>query len=63
MIASCGGKIASDRVVKDMPITLGSAMFPTKLICLDDQEIDIIQGMEWMKQHMVQEFSWRIFQW
>ncbi|HET7713630.1 MAG TPA: reverse transcriptase family protein, partial [Patescibacteria group bacterium] len=53
MIASSGGRIASDRVVKDVPITLGSTMFLTELICLEDQGIDIILGMEWMKQHGV----------
>lgn len=53
MISTSGGKIASDRVVKDVSITLGSTMFPTELICLDDQEIDIILGMPWMKRHMV----------
>lgn len=53
LIASSGGRIASDRLVKDVPIILGSTMFQTELLCLEEQGIDIILGMQWMSQHGV----------
>ena len=34
-----------------VPINLGGHIFPTTMIILKDQDIDVILGMNWMHQH------------
>ena len=34
-----------------VPINLGGHIFPTTMIILKDQDIDVILGMNWMYQH------------
>ena len=53
MIATPGGKVASNQIVKNTPIKLGSETIPTDLILLPLEGMDIILGMEWMNKHGV----------
>ena len=38
-------------MVYQVPINLGGHIFPTTMIILKDQDIDVILGMNWMYQH------------
>ena len=40
-------------MVYQVPINLGGHIFPTTMIILKDQDIDVILGMNWMYQHKV----------
>ena len=51
MISTPGGKIASNQTIRGVPIKLGSKIFPTDLILLALEGIDVIQWMEWMNRH------------
>ena len=47
MIATSGGKIASNQIIRHMPIKLGSKLIKTYLILLN------LEGMDWMTSHKV----------
>ena len=51
MISTTGGRIASNQIIKNVPIKLGNKLFKTDLILLELQDIDIILGMDWMNRH------------
>jgi hypothetical protein len=51
MIATPGGKIASNQLIRSMPIKLGSKVIKTDLILLALEGIDIILGVDWMTWH------------
>ena len=53
MISTPGGKVASNQVVRIVPLSLGSKTVPTTLILLPLEGMDIILGMDWMKRHGV----------
>jgi hypothetical protein len=53
MIATPGGKIATNQLNRNVPIQLGSKTFKTTLLILGLQNIDIILGTNWMTQHQV----------
>ena len=53
MITTPGGKIASNRVLRHVPIQLGSKLIKTNLISLSLESMDVILGMDWMTQHKV----------
>jgi hypothetical protein len=53
MIATPGGKIASNQLIRNVPIKLGSKINKTDLILLALKGIDIILGVDWMTRHGV----------
>ena len=53
MISTPGGKVASNQVVHNAPLSLGCRTIPTTLILLPLEGMDIILGMDWMKRHGV----------
>jgi predicted aspartyl protease len=52
-IATPGGKISSNTLVKSVPFQLGSKVFQTNLLTLGLDGIDVILGMNWMTHHKV----------
>jgi hypothetical protein len=38
-------------MAREVPLELARRVFPTHLIVLDGQGIDVILGMSWMKRH------------
>jgi hypothetical protein len=53
MIATPGVKIASNQLIRNMPIKLGSKIIKTDLILLALEGIDIILGVDWMTRNGV----------
>jgi hypothetical protein len=53
MIATPGGKIASNQLIRNVPIKLGSKIIKTDLILLALEGINIILGVDWMTWHGV----------
>jgi hypothetical protein len=53
MIATLGGKIATNQVNRSIPIQLGSKVCKTTLLILGMDNVDIILGTDWMTQHQV----------
>ena len=53
MIATPGGKIASNQIIRHVPIKLGSNLIKTDLILLNLEGMDVILGMDWMTKHKV----------
>jgi hypothetical protein len=49
-IQSLGGRLCTKEMVREIPIELGGHIFPTLMIILQNQDIDIILGMNWMYQ-------------
>jgi hypothetical protein len=47
-ITTPGGKIASNQLIRNVPIKLGSKIIKTNLILLALEGIDIILGVDWM---------------
>jgi len=52
-IQSPGGRLSSKEMVYQIPIEFGGHSFPTIMIILKDQDIDVILGMNWMTQRGV----------
>ena len=50
-IQSPGGHLCTKEMVYQVPVNLGGHIFPTTMIILKDQDIDVILGMNWMYQH------------
>jgi len=50
---SPGRRLSSKEMVYLMPIEFGGHSFPTSMIVLKDQDIDVILGMNWMAQRGV----------
>jgi hypothetical protein len=44
-IQSPGGQLCTKEMVRDVPIELGGYIFPTSMIILQKQDIDVILGM------------------
>jgi hypothetical protein len=53
MISTPGGLVDADYIVPEVPLDLGKRVIETDLIILNDQGIDVILGMSWMKWHKV----------
>jgi hypothetical protein len=53
MIATPGGKIATNQLNRNVPISMGSRIFKTTLLILGLDGMDIILGADWMTQHRV----------
>jgi hypothetical protein len=53
MIATPGGKIASNQICRDVPIQMGSNLIKIDLIFLNLEGMDILLGMDWMTRHQV----------
>ena len=53
MIATPGGKIASNQIIRQVPIKLGSKLIKTDLILLNLEGMDVILGMDWVIKHKV----------
>jgi alanine-alpha-ketoisovalerate/valine-pyruvate aminotransferase len=51
IIHSPGGQIFTKEVAFHVPITLAERDFPTNMIVLKGQDIDVILGMNWLAQH------------
>jgi hypothetical protein len=51
LISTPGGRVVVDRMVRKILLELVGRVFPTSLIILEGQRIDIILGMNWMKMH------------
>jgi hypothetical protein len=53
MIATPGGKVATNQLNQSVPIQLRSKIFKTTLLILGLENVDIILGANWMTQHQV----------
>jgi hypothetical protein len=53
MIATLGGKIATNQLNRNVHIQLGSKIVKTTLLILGMDNVDIILGTDWMTQHQV----------
>jgi hypothetical protein len=51
IIHSNGGQIFTKEVAFHVPVTLAERDFPTNMIVLKGQDIDVILGMNWLAQH------------
>ena len=52
-IQSPGGRVDTTETVCQIPIEIGGYIFPTNLIVLQGQDIDVIIGMNWMQKRGV----------
>jgi hypothetical protein len=50
-IHSPGGQIFTKEVAYQVPVTLAERDYPTNMIVLKGQDIDVILGMNWLAQH------------
>jgi hypothetical protein len=53
MISTPGGKIATNQLIRSVPISMGSKIFKTTLLILGLEGMDIILGADWMTHHQV----------
>jgi hypothetical protein len=53
MIATPGGKIETNQLNRNVPISMESIIFKTTLLILGLEGMDIILGADWMTQHRV----------
>ena len=53
MIITPSGKIASNQILRCVPIQLGSKMIKTDLISLSLEGMDVVLGMDWTTKHKV----------
>jgi hypothetical protein len=51
IIHSPGGHIFTKEVAYHVPVTLAERDFPTNMIVLKGQDMDVILGMNWLAQH------------
>jgi hypothetical protein len=51
VIHSLGGQIFTKEVVFHVPVTLAGHEFPTNMIVIKGQDIDVILGMNWLAQN------------
>jgi hypothetical protein len=51
VIHSPGGRIFTKEVAFRIPVTLAGREFPTNMIVIKGQDIDVILGMNWLAQH------------
>jgi hypothetical protein len=53
MIATPGGEIVTNQLIRSVPISMGSKIFKTTLLILGLEGMDIILGADWMTHHQV----------
>jgi hypothetical protein len=53
MITTPAGKIATNQLIRSVPISMGSKIFKTALLILGLEGMDIILGADWMTHHQV----------
>jgi hypothetical protein len=53
MIATPRGKIATNQLIRSVPISMGSKIFKTTLLIMGLEGMDIILGADWMTHHQV----------
>ena len=53
MISTPGGKVASNQMIRLVPIKLGSKIINSDLVILGLEGLDVILGMDWMTRHGV----------
>jgi hypothetical protein len=53
MIATPGGKIASNQIYRKVPIQLGSNLIKIDLLLLDLEGMDVLLGLDWMTRQRV----------
>jgi hypothetical protein len=51
MICTLGGRVVAKQITREISLELARQVFPTHLIILDGQGINVILGMSWMKLH------------
>jgi hypothetical protein len=51
IVKSSGGKLGTKEVAFHVPVKLGGHNYPTNMIVLKGQNIDVILGMNWLAQH------------
>jgi hypothetical protein len=51
VIRSPGGQIFTKEIVFHVPVTLAGYVFPTNMIVIKGQDIDVILGMNWLAQN------------
>jgi hypothetical protein len=51
MISTPGGKMVTQYLAKNTPLNLGGKVYKAGMIILDDEGIDMILGMSWMKEY------------
>jgi hypothetical protein len=52
-ISTPRGQVVANQMVHKIPLELAGRVFPTTLVILEGQGIDVILGMNWMKMHRV----------
>ena len=50
LVSSPGAESMSSRGCFQLPLTIGTHVFPTDLIILESQGLDIILGMDWLSR-------------
>jgi hypothetical protein len=50
-VKSPRGKLGTKEVAFHVPVELGGHVYPTNMIVLKGQDIDVILGMNWLAQH------------
>jgi hypothetical protein len=50
-ISTLGGRVVTNQMVHKIPLKLVGRVFPTTLVILEGQGIDVILRMNWMKMH------------
>jgi hypothetical protein len=51
IVKSPGGKLGTKEVAFHVPVELGGHIYPTNMIVLKGQDIEVILGMNWLAQH------------
>jgi hypothetical protein len=51
LVSTLGGKIATRHIARKTPLNIAGKVFKVCLIILDDEGIDVMLGMGWMKRH------------
>jgi hypothetical protein len=51
IVKSPGGKLGTKEVAFHVPVELGGHIYPTNMIILKGQDIEVILGMNWLAQH------------
>jgi hypothetical protein len=50
-ILTPGGNVITKQLVINAPLNLGGKVYKTHLIVINGQDIDVILGMSWMRDH------------
>ena len=51
LVSSPGAEYMANRWCDRLPLTVGSHVFPSNLIILESQGLDIILGMDWLSKY------------